>query len=737
MVGAELRERLRGFQWERGVRAAIAVGSAMVVCHLLGKPPGTAALGGFDALLADNGGPYRTRLVTMATTLVGGAVALVVGSLVPPGLGIAVAATMAVCFVLIFARVLSQPVALSSVLILVLYFAGLGGTQHTLAGSVAGAEMFLLGGVWAVILSLVLWPMDPFRPGRLGVAGCYESLAEFTGGLAQVSIPMVDSMEPESNMGHTRKLDAAFEWQRQQRVRMEAARAALAATAARAPSRTIRARNLTVLLETSDLLLARTVRLTELMDVARTSNLVDAEAARQRLAAMAQWMAGAEQAIYLALLERPGDAGAAFGPEGSQRVQFLGRRREDINQIAAVGAESLLGHVLSEEREALLELEIAFDAVVAIWTGTEVRQVPWGKSGTHIAGSGTANSGWDWGWIDSGWLDAVEANWTMQSAMLRHALRMAVVGAVDVIVMRLIHINHGFWLPMTSIILLQPYSAGTARKSVQRVTGTVAGGILAAVLAAAIPVAADGTQVGMTPVITVLAALTVATYAVDYAIYCFFLTPTFVLMSLPHPHDWRYAMIRIGTTLAGATIAILAMRLLWPERAEEELGRLLRRGATADAAYLRAMLRFWDSPANAKRNAEREILAPARRACGLASNDAEEAVDRVMQEPQFGALASHELRLRREALTFATYLRRLTQSITTLAVVGRDTPLTHTRLERVAERMERIASGGRAEAVKQDNPTAGLALVNVAEEQMQRIERQVGVLERAAEVVRE
>jgi len=121
----------------------------------------------------------------------------------------------------------------------------------------------------------------------------------------------------------------------------------------------------------------------------------------------------------------------------------------------------------------------------------------------------------------------------------------------------------------------------------------------------------------------------------------------------------------------------------------------------------------------------------------LASNDAEEAVDRVMQEPQFGPLASRELRLRREALTFATYLRRLTQSITTLAVVGRDTPLTHTRLERVAERMERIATGAPAEAAKQDNPTAGLALVNVAEEQMQRIERQVGVLERAAEVVRE
>jgi hypothetical protein len=33
----------------------------------------------------------------------------------------------------------------------------------------------------------------------------------------------------------------------------------------------------------------------------------------------------------------------------------------------------------------------------------------------------------------------------------------------------------------------------------------------------------------------------------------------------------------------------------------------------------------------------------------------------------------------------------------------------------------------------QENPAARLALVNVAEEQMQRVERQVGILEKAAE----
>ena len=63
------------------------------------------------------------------------------------------------------------------------------------------------------------------------------------------------------------------------------------------------------------------------------------------------------------------------------------------------------------------------------------------------------------------WLDALRQNWTLDSIMMRHALRMAVVGAVDVILIRALHIPHGFWLAMTSIIVLQPYSVGVVRKA--------------------------------------------------------------------------------------------------------------------------------------------------------------------------------------------------------------------------------------------------------------------------------
>ncbi len=691
---------LRRLQWPRGLRAAAAVGIAMLVSHSLGFPPAAAALGAFNPLLVDNGGPYRPRLTVMLTTILGGAIAYMAGALLPTTVWIVIPVTAIVAFTVTFARVVSQPIASSSVLILVLYFAGLGGVVHSFHGILIADYIIILGGIWAVVLSLLFWPLDPFRPARLSVASCYLWMAQFTARL----IPSNDPSEVEN-------ADPGFEWRRQQRVRIEAARTALSSTSARVPSRTIRARNLTVLLETCDMLLARTMRLAELRATAVRLHLADSAA----LAAdITQWLAGAEQAIANALPQKPADAGAAFAREGSLRLDFITRRQQQLTSRNPAGRDGLFTHLLREERDALLELEVAFDAVRALWIGAET-------PASNFLGSPVADQ-------TPGWLEALQANWTLESAALRHALRMLVVGVVDVIVMRLIHVNHGFWLPMTSIILLQPFSAGTVRKSYQRVTGTVAGGILAAILAGTI----SDPKV-MLVIITVLSALTVATFAVDYAVYCLFLTPTFVLLSLPHAHDWRYAFIRVGTTLAGAAIAIIAMRTLWPERAEAELSHLLRRGAKAAAAYLEAMLSFWQFDPAVRQVGERQFLAPARRACGLASNDAEEAVDRVMQEPSFGHQGDAQVTLRNESLTFVTYLRRLTQSITTLALVGAESPEARARLQPIAERLKHLANGKTLTIPPAETEEPAHATrIDVAEEQMQRLQRQTGVLERAA-----
>jgi uncharacterized membrane protein YccC len=723
---------LRRLHWERGLRAGIAVMTAMVVCRALGKPMGWAALGGFEAILVDNGGPYRSRLTTMLTVLVGGAIACVVATLSSTPFWLAVLVTAAFCFAVTFARVLANQIASTSVVILVLYFAGYGIEDHSFYGALGNALLYVLGGLWAAGLSVVLWPLDPFRPARLGVSRCYNLLAEFTSQV-RATPPASSDRQAERHRMH--------ELQRQMRLSIESARASIGSTGARITARTLRARSLAVLLETADLLFAGTIRWTELLE-----STSDARA-QAAIADALMWLEQAEATIATALTQRPADGAASFAPEGSHSTQHLRKREAAIQTLesSSTPLDPLIRHLVQEERDMLLNVEVAFEAIQTLWSGAEA-PTTLKSSGQEIRRSLLARqaqpapgTGWQ------SMLEAARANWTTRSIMMRHALRMLIVGAVDVLLMKMVHVSHGGWLAMTSIIVLQPTNSGTLRRGLQRVGGTIAGGVLAAILAAAIH-----SQEGIIAVITVTSILTLATYAIDYGWYAFFLTPTFVLLSLPHLRDWHFAGVRIGNTILGAAVAVLAMRLLWPEREQLEMNRLLVRGAHADAEYVRAMLGFWSAVGNASTetariNADRTLLAPARRACGLAINDAEEALDRIMLEPQVPLSKGREWE---PALTFVTYLRRMTRAVTTLASLGCDDDDLRSRAERVALRMERLAdsmnaaleqkaSSLPAETEPVDSPVAPLGEDTPAEHQLRRLERQAGVLERTAKILME
>jgi uncharacterized membrane protein YccC len=714
---------LRSLHWRRGLRAGFAVATAMIVCHMLHQPMGWAALGGFEATLVDNGGPYRSRLNTMATVIFGGALCGIIGTLVPQNLIATAIITAAVCFAVTFARVASQPIASTAVIILVIYFAGFGSDDRTLHAALANTSFYVLGGLWAAVISLFLWPVDPFRPARLEVAACYELLSNFTASLHAASPTRVHA-DHDDDHAH------AVDFKRQLRTRIEQAHAALNATAARAPVRTVRARNLSVLLETVDLLFAATIRLTELAEFTPAGATFP-----NTISTIAATLGGAERAIATTLRTRPADNAASFGPNGSHRLQYVTRPGKIF--LLPNPADPLQSHLLAGQRDALQNIEIAFEAVRAVWTGADVR--PGAASLTSGAQSIPESHTGMGGVHTPDWLDALRQNWTLDSIMFRHALRMAIVGAVDVILIRALHIPHGFWLAMTSIIVLQPYSVGVLRKGVQRVAGTVGGGILAAVLAAGIH-----TQTGIIVVITISSILTLATYAVDYGWYSFFLTPTFVLMSLPYLRDWRFAGLRILTTFLGAVVAVVAMRVVWPQNLTLELTRLLSRSASACAAYLNATLRFWSAPSAERSTADRQILAPARRACGLTSQDAEEALDRVMLEPSLPGLASSSSPVSHteSALTFTTFIRRFTQCLTTLAFVGTPDARTMGRLHQLNHRLAAIcalldhtsdcAATAPSPPPALDLATAAIDPDSLAEQMLQRMERQATVLERAA-----
>ena len=718
-------------QWRRGLRAGLAVGVAMFVCLLLHHPMGWAALGGLQVVMVDNGGPYRSRLANVLTVLVGGSLAVALGVLAGANLPTALAVTIVFCFATTLARVLSQPLASSSVVILVCYIVAYGSPVHTLAAGASSTTDFVLGGLWAAILTLVLWPVDPFRPARNAVADVYAALSELVHLLPTAHTP-------EGNRRFNELLARC-------RTQIEAAQQAVAATPARMTARTIRARNLAVLNESADLLLARILRFAELghngPPVSQSQGTaVEAGdvmrgvlfAVPRHLAQIAAWLTASLEPIEPALRQRPPHGESAFAPYGSRSVEL----RHTLSYLeASIAKDPALdpgGYLASTLRDSLLNFEIAYEAIVAIWSGVEPRRKETAALREPASPELTPAS------PPTLWLESLRANLSPNSVMFRHALRLAAVVAIDVLLIHFIRITHGYWLAMTSIIVLQPYTGETVRRSGERVAGTVAGAIVAALFAASIQ-----SQAGIIAVVTVGALCAVALYTVDYAWYCFFLTPTIVLMTLPHLRDWHFAAVRMGMTGLGALVAVLAMLLLWPERESLQLPGMLARGAAADAAYLRAMLAFWQATsgkADARMAAERSLLAPARRQCGLAINDAEETLDHALLEhsiPLNPARVRTE-QLNRAALTFTTYLRRLTQTITTMAAIGDSSPDGATSLSDLvrgfATRLDAISSCVQRSEKLPAQPAVELPPgLRDRNEQLSRMERQISVLEHAAD----
>ncbi|WP_263379748.1 FUSC family protein [Granulicella paludicola] len=695
------RSAVRSLQWTRGLRTVLAVGVAISVCHLFGKPSGWAALGGLYVNLVDNGGPYRSRLANIVTMLLGGSLAVLIGVFAGINLPVEILVTFAFCFAATLARVVSQPLAASSVNILICYVVAVGGTTHTAEHAFSSMAYFTLGALWAGLLSLVLWPTDPFRPARLAIADVYAALAQL--------IQQLPATRDAEDVATYNEALAHL------RLRLELAQQTLAASPARMPSRTVRARNLSVITESADLLMARLLRLDE---------LTGEEAAQQR-SAIVQWLLRAIEPIEPALRNEPYDRAVAFDHEGSLWIDL----RRTLQPIAATLPDA--PHLNAALEDTLFTLQVLYESIRAIWTGYEPHRP---TKASPSAPQSPAPL-----FLSLPVLDTLRANLTRGSLRFRHALRLGAVVALDEFITHFVHIRgtqvtHGYWLAMTSLIVLQPYTGETVRKSTQRVGGTIAGAVIAALLAAAIP-----GEWGLIALISLGAGAAVAFYAVDYAWYSFFLTPTIVLMTLPHLHDWRFAAVRVSMTFLGALISVLAMLLLWPERESLQLPRLLSRGSSADAAYLEAVLRFWQQAGGlasaARIEAERTHLAPARRLCGLAANEAEETLDRALLEGSLPLNPSHDRtsRLNAAALTFTTYLRRLTQTITTIAAIGRADQATCDLLSSYSVRLKNVSQAlATNETFSPTGNNDALKSTVLPSEQLRRIERQVSVLERTA-----
>lgn len=571
---------LGALQMAEGVRAALACAAIILANEAIGWPPlFYMALAAFFTCLCDAGGPIRFRLpALLAFTGLGALVWMGFGLLRAQGLAPVLPLACLGLFVFSFARVWGTgATAVGNILSIVLI---LSLTQPlTPPDALRIGALFAAGGLWATLLTMVIWRVHPYRPARAAVAGAWRRLAELAADQRRLLLAGEAGTEAWDAHGRAHR--------RAVRQEIEHARVIVMDLVGMRGRLSLRGAQALLRLEACDQLFGHLIALSDQLEVTRApARLRAAEAMLRVLRPVLVVLAHAiehDTPVRAAVLER-----------ATRHVQ------------AAAGGDALLAPLADAIAERLR---------IAARLSTPGGFLPGGGVGTTQAEP--------WGARVMG---PVRANLSWSSATLRHALRVAVIGAPALLATAPFGDEFAHWLPITVVVTLQPFYADTWQRALERIGGTVLGGLIGALLAyfAQSPLL-------LAAMLFPLCMVTFAARQVSFAFWIAGITPIVViLMELVHPghSSWAIAAYRAGFTLAGGLIAVAGWLLLWPSWEPRRLGGEQRAAIAAHAAYARAVL----SESIGERGGE--TAEAARRAAGMATNNLEASISRALQEPR-------------------------------------------------------------------------------------------------------
>jgi uncharacterized membrane protein YccC len=443
---------------------------------------------------------------------------------------------------------------------------------------------FIGGGLWATLLTLVIWRIYPFLPARKALSACFRTLAELVADLhGLVRAPATTDADWDAHARiHRRAARDAIEAART--VIMDTLRARGAASA-RAAQGVIR-------METADQLFGALIALSDLLERGSAAERQAAERILRRMRPVLLTLARAVMTEDMAThwrIDRAIDAIAAdkrLFPPGSPVIAVIDRIAE--------------------------RLRIAHTVVLPA-----NRTVNLGPSGLGLSGQSLPL----WQQV----IRPLRANLNWQSPALRHALRCAVTAALPLAYTMIWFAPYDHWLTITVVATMQPYYSLTYTRALERIVGTALGGVVAAAvgLVCTTPVAI---AVAMFP----LSMLALSVRAVSFGLFMAALTPLIVLLvetGSPDTGEWRIAAIRAALTTLGGVIAVAAGFLLWPSRERELVAAEVRNAIAAHGAYAEAdfSVLLKEAPTSA--------LGQARRAAGVATNALEALITRALLDP--------------------------------------------------------------------------------------------------------
>ncbi|UDL95008.1 FUSC family protein [Lichenihabitans sp. PAMC28606] len=587
---------LAGISVLEGVRAALASAVFLALNQWIGSQALLiAAVGAMITCFCDIGGSLRQRLPMLLTfTALGAATWAIFGLLRAGGLGVVLPCAGLAAFLFSMARAWGlRAQTIGNVLIVVLALAI--DAPLTPDKALSFFLYFGVGGLWACLLTVLLWRIQPDRPAIQAVAAVWSAQAALAADLRDMLLrPGTSQADWDDHArGHRRAV----------RAHIEEARSIVSTSVRRRGLVSGRGTQALLLLEAADQLFGELIILSELLETATAPGVhAHAERMLRRL-----------RPILLIL-------GADHRPDIARLRQSLDRMAEE-----APGSEqlnSLIGAIVDRLRITLRVVE-----------GLE-KPAPTAHPAPPDGGV----------WRTRIW-GPLRDELTWRSAILRHAVRATVIVVPAIAITLHWWTPYSHWLTITLALTMQPFFAATWQRALERVGGTVLGAAIGGVLAffPQTPIVVGG-------LLFPLAVIGFSVRQVSYGAYIACLTPLIVLLfDIVEPGHSAFVVagMRIFYTLVGGIVAVAACMLLWPSWEPFRLRRELRE---TFLAYARLAVAVLGNPGTSRA----EGTEAARRAAGLANSNLEASLSRALQEPGRGKRAGLDKIIAADAI-----LRRL------------------------------------------------------------------------------
>ncbi|WP_430402590.1 FUSC family protein [Fluviicola sp.] len=213
----------------------------------------------------------------------------------------------------------------------------------------------------------------------------------------------------------------------------------------------------------------------------------------------------------------------------------------------------------------------------------------------------------------------------IDSQQFRYSLRVGLGLALSVFIFKFFQIDHGHWIALTLLIVIQPYYGATRKKGIERIVGTVAG-ILVGGAIMLLPIKHEAFVV-----ILIFISFFVAYYLRNnYKVGVFFVTIMMVvMMQLSKQGSWDLIWWRVLSTLIGSILAISISFAFWPIWEKQRFPALLNKSLNMNLFYLSQVSLSYQNKLPAGITWHR-----SRRLSEAANNNLFACVQRMYEEPQ-------------------------------------------------------------------------------------------------------